>query len=94
MMKQLLERYRDMEAFLGGHEDPAPASRNKLLCYLDDPQKRGYIELELAFIVDVGLPFVQATYKLEGDGPLALQCYEVIASLTAAVNMFQPHYPN
>ena len=52
------------------------------------------MEVELAVSVDAGLPFVQATYKLEGEGPLALQCYEVIASLTAAVNMAQPPYPN
>lgn len=93
-MKQLLELYGDTEAFLRRHEDLASASRTKLLSYLDDPQKKGCIEVELANIVDAGLPFVQATYKLEGGGPLTLQCYEVIASLTAAVNMAQPHYPN
>ena len=34
--------------------------------------------MELAVTVDAGKPFVQATYVLEGDGPLALQCYEVL----------------
>ena len=43
--------------------------------------------------MDAGLPFVQATYKLEGDGTLALECYEVISSLTTAMNKV-PHYPN
>ena len=38
-------------------------------------------------IVDAGMPFVQATYRLEGNGPLALLCYEVISSLTMAVNL-------
>ena len=93
-MKQLLELYGDVEAFLRTHEDLAPATRTKLLRYLDVPQKKSCIELELAVTVDAGLPFVQATYKLEGDGPLALQCYEVVASLTAAVSMAHPHYPN
>ena len=93
-MKQLLELYGDVEAFLRRHEDVAPASCTKLLHYLDDVQKKICIEVELAVSVDAGLPFVQPTYKLEGDGPLALQCYEVSASLTAAVNMAQPHYPN
>ena len=94
VMKQLLELYGDVEAFLRTHEDLAPATRTKLLRYLDVPQRKSCIELELAVTVDAGLPFVQAAYKLEGDGPLALQCYEVVASLAAAVNMAQPHYPN
>ena len=42
--------------------------------------------------MSAGKPFVQATYVLEGDGPLAIQCYEVISSLTTAVNL--AHYPN
>jgi len=92
-MKQLLELYGDLEIFLRWHDDLAPATRNKLLQHLDDPTKKAYLQLELAVIVDAGLPFVQATYKLEGDGPLALECYEVISSLTTAVNKV-PHYPN
>ena len=92
-MKQLLKLYGDVEAFLRTHEDLAPATRTTFLRYLDVPQKKICKELELAVTFDAGLPFVQATYKLEGDGPLALQCYEVVASLTAAVNMAQRHYP-
>lgn len=42
--------------------------------------------------VDAGMPFVRATYSLEGDGPLALSCYEIISALKAAVQ--QAHYPN
>lgn len=45
--------------------------------------------------MDAGKPFVQATYVLEGDGLRALQCYEVMSSLTTAVNMApMPHYSN
>ena len=84
-MKQLLELYGDLETFLRQHDDLAPATRNKLLQHLDDPTKKAYLQLELAVTVDAGLSFVQATYKLEGDGPLALECYEVISSLTTAV---------
>ena len=93
-MKQLLELYGDLETFLRRHDNLAPATRNKLLQHLDDPTKKALLQLELAVIVDAGMPFVQATYKLEGDGPLALECYEVISSLTTAVNMVVPHYPN
>ena len=47
----------------------------------------------LAVIVDAGMPFLRATctYNLEGDGPLALKCYEEISSLNAAVA--QAYYP-
>ena len=84
-MKQLLELYGDLETFLRQHDNLAPATHNKLLQHLDDPTKKAYLQLELAVTVDAGLSFVQATYKLEGDGPLALECYEVISSLTTAV---------
>ena len=40
--------------------------------------------VELAVTVDAGMRFVQATYNLEGDGPLALTCYETISVLNAA----------
>ena len=92
-MNQLLELYGDLETFLRRHDDLAPATCNKLLQHLDDPTKKAYLQLELAVIMDAGLPFVQATYKLEGDGPLALECYEVISSLTTAVTKV-PQYPN
>ena len=36
----------------------------------DDPQLKVYLQLELFVVVDFGLSFVQATYKLEGDGAL------------------------
>ena len=93
VMKQLLELFGDFDAFLTMH-DQAPATRHKLLQFLQDPQKKAFLEVELAIIVDAGIPFVQATYKLEGDDHLALECYEVISSLKAAMNMAQPHYPN
>ena len=34
--------------------------------------------LSSSLTVDWGEPFVKATYFLEGDGPLALECYEAI----------------
>ena len=48
--------------------------------------------VELAVTVDAGMPFVQATYNLEGDGPLGLTCYETISALNAAAK--QAYYPN
>ena len=49
--------------------------------------------MEAAIVVNVGMSFVQATYKLEGDGSLVLTCYEVISALTASISQVH-HYRN
>ena len=36
--------------------------------------------------------FVKATYRLEGDGPLVFECYEVIKGIVAAIQI--GNYPN
>ena len=64
----------------------------KLLRLLEERQQCTYLQLELAAIVDCGEKFVKATYELEGDGPLALQCYEVISILNASIHT--SHFPN
>jgi len=45
------------------------------------------LKVEFAAIVDAGKQFVQATYKLEGDGPLVFQVYEIISALNTSVTM-------
>ena len=59
---------------------------------LQTPQEKAYLTVELAVTVDTALPFVKATYELEGDGPLALSCYETISSLNATAR--QNDYSN
>ena len=39
-----------------------------------------------------GEPFVKACYFLEGDGPLALECYESITKVSATIQV--GHTPN
>ena len=41
-------------------------------------------QVETAATVDWGEPFVKTCYYLEGDGPLALDCYEVIDQVIIA----------
>ena len=48
--------------------------------------------MELAAITDYGEPFIKATYKLEGDGPLALECYEIMEFVSRSVEL--AHAPN
>ena len=85
--------FGDVETYLKQYVQ-APATRQKLLQFFHHQQKKAFLEIELVVIVDMGMPFVQAMFKLEGDGCLVVECYEVISSLTAAVNMPHPSYPN
>ena len=78
--------------FHSNTEEFLAATRSKLLQFTANPQKQCFLRVELTAAIDAGRLFVQATYKLEGDGPLAFNCFEVIGCLMAAVNM--AHYPN
>ena len=42
--------------------------------------------------MDAGEPFVKATYRLEGDGPLVFSAYEEICNLRATIS--NEYYPN
>lgn len=91
ILNQLLLQFGDVEPFLRNN-DVGPAIRPKLLEILPDTEKRNLLRTELAAVVDLGEHFVKATYQLEGDGPLVLECYQVIATLNAVVRT--AHYPN
>jgi len=89
---QVLEQFGDVEPFLQENSDLSPATRSKLLDILHNPQSLTTLELELAAIVDMGVHFVKATYRLEGDGLLILVCYEEILKIRAAIQ--SAWYPN
>ena len=63
--------FGDVPIFLRGNDLPAVTS-GKLLKILDDEAAGRKLKMELATTVDAMEPFVNATYALEGDGPLAL----------------------
>ena len=92
VLNQLLELFGDVQPFLQDSEGFSNSTRAKLLKILTNTQQCVLLRLELAAVIDAGKPFVSGTYKLEGNGPLALQCYEIINSITAAVEL--AHYPN
>ena len=58
---------------------------------INDPQDLQNLRLELGVMVDVGVHFVNATYYLEGDGPLILTCFERLSAVSHAVTV--GHYP-
>ena len=78
--QQLLELFGDISTFLRACSDQgiAPKSLDKLFRLLLHSSKE--LMVELAVTVDAGEPFVKATYKLEGNGPLAIECYELSES--------------
>ena len=71
-----------------------------LLQIMANPMENARLQMELAAVIDAGEPFVETTYNLEGDGPLALNCYgplalncyEVLSTLSAGIDVQQ--YPN
>lgn len=77
--------FGDIEPFLLENEDVGPTLRPKLLAFFSHPQTKSKLQVEIAATVDWGEPFVKACYRLEGDGPLAFDCYEVIDQVKASV---------
>ena len=92
VIDQLLKMFRDIQPFLEGNADIGPASRSKMLAILQDSQKKTYLMIEMAIVVDAGRYFVQATYNLEGDGPLVLKCYEQLEAVVQSIRI--KHFPN
>lgn len=78
----------DVPKFLA-NPDIAPNSKEKLQLLLQAKEKE--LLIELAVNVD-GEVFVKATYDLEGDGPLALECYEIIVGVRNSIQVH--HWPN
>ena len=91
VIEQVHNLYGDIQGFLENNE-MAPATKEKLLSLLCHPQKRVLLKVEIAAIVDAGRPLVKATYILEGDGPLVVQCYEELSKVSASFST--AYYPN
>ena len=85
-------QFGDIGPYHTANQDVDTATTANILAMLSDPQQKGQLQLELAVTVHVGEPFVNATYRLEGDGPLALDYYEVIHMLQ--VSIWSNYHPN
>ena len=92
VLHQLLQQFGDVQPFLERNIDIGAATRPKLLEILTDQRKYNLLRIELAVTIDLGEHFVKLTYRLEGNGPLVLECYEVITTLKAVIRTV--HYPN
>ena len=90
VLKQALDLFADVEPFLRQNKQISPASRRHLFKIFDDPENLQKLRWELAVVIDAEVHFVNATYYLEGDGPLIFSCYECLSAHAVAVD----HYPN
>ena len=77
-MNQTLELFGDIEPFLRSPEEFSGITIATLLEFFPTPRIEHSLKVELPAIIDAGKSFVPATYKLEGDGPVAVECYEII----------------
>ena len=92
IMEQVLVQFGDVLGFLQKEDLGSNATRTKLLSFFTDVQKKAMLQLELAAVTYWGQPFVKATYSLEGDGPLAVECYEIIETVRSVIQV--SHTPN
>ncbi len=92
VIKEAMDLFGDIESFLTSDEDLSTATRTKHLAIMNDASKKALLKVEMAVVVDAGEPVVKATYRLEGDGPLALECYEIISTTIEGVRV--ANYPN
>ena len=74
-------------------QSPSSATTvSKMTNILNNPVTCRKLKVELAATVDAMRLFVQTTYSLEGDGPLALVTYQSIRSFYAHID--SSHFPN
>ena len=66
--------------------DLSPATTMKLKSILSSSKKSSLLQVELASLIDAGEAFVKATYKLEGDGAVVFECYDILAELHAGIS--------
>ena len=58
MMHQVLTQFGDVEPFLVENVDMSPATRERLLAILLDPNQLAFLKVELAAAVDIGVYLV------------------------------------
>lgn len=63
-----------------------------VLAAMVEPRQRRALIVELAVMVDVGLPLARACYRTEGDGPVTLFTYETF--ITAKNHLEAPPFTN
>ena len=92
VVNHVMKFFGEVEPFLRENDNLSPVCRANLLEIFDDPATARDLQIELAAMIDAGKHFIQATYYLEGDGPLVFSCYERLSALAHAIAI--ESYPN
>lgn len=87
VVKAVIVQFGDIEPFLRVQNDLSPATCSKLLGIVSDPAKNAFIKIEVASVMDGGECLVKVTYKLEGDGLLALRAFELVNTILASIRV-------
>lgn len=69
----------------GGLTDDGARIR-RLIQVIDDREMLARLHLELSVVVAVAKPLVEATYLLEGNGPLGLIAYDQVMRIKSFLN--------
>ena len=89
-MRHVHESFGDIPSFLDNEK--LPPSKKKLQEILSNPAKHRKLKIELAITIDAMKAFVEATYCLEGGGPLIFNAFEEICMLETTAAPI--HCPN
>ena len=76
--------FGDVLPFFQDHQNVSVTTTRQLLAVLEDPLRSRTLRLQLSCLIDAGKHFVDGTYALEGDGPLAFECYQRLQSIAMA----------
>ena len=86
VIKQMHDAFGDVCTFLFNQELPTTTT-TKMTNILNSSSNSQKLKIELAVTLDAMDPFVRATYKLEGDGPLSITAYECVRSLYTHISV-------
>ena len=79
---QLSQFFGDVQGFVTENQVISPTITARMLEMLWDDNTKRSLRLQLAAMVDIGRPLVEAMYNLEGDGPFVFACYEQLQAVT------------
>ena len=83
VQNHLLLHFGDVESFLQDLE-ACPAARQHLLDVLHNEHQHKQLCMELAITINAGLPIVEKTYSMEGNGEIIVEAYENLQQLATS----------
>ena len=86
---QVVESWGDVCVYLTTNTDICEQSVQSCIEIADGGAMQETLMLELAATSDIGKPLVQATYLLEGDGPLVFRAFTVIETVSNHLKLLQ-----